>query len=296
METQKPTPEEAASFRWGGTRARPRKGIEAVFKQSETYLKPPGCALRTRREIPSCPLTPRCTPSHPRSSCKTKWPAQGISVEIECCERCNIYILDPCDQVQIADCVDCRVVVGPCVGSLFLMDSKNCTFAVAAKQVRLRDVVDSELRVFAPTSECLVLEASKGLRIGPWDVAYPGLAAQFASSGWAPGSVNFWDQVYDFSPPEAGQPKHWEKLGDAAEGRWCELSLTPEGTSAVSPDCAARREKRERASEVPRGARLSGRRARLSSRQVCAAAPWPSLAPRRPPSRVASARAHRPTA
>ncbi len=196
--------EEAASFRWGGTRARPRKKIEANWLKEQTYLKPPG-------------------------SCKTKFPSQGISVEVECCEKCNIYVLDPCDQVQIADCVDCRIVVGPCVGSVFLLDCKRCTFSIAAVQLRLRDVYDSTLSVFAPTDECVVLEASDRLQIGAWDVAYPGLAAQFGTAKWAPGAHNFCDRIYDFSPPEAGQQPHWTKLAAHADGRWCELKLSPEG-------------------------------------------------------------------
>ena len=85
----RPTKEEAESFNWGGTRARPRKKIEAVFKKNEVYLKPPG----------SC----------------TKWPGVSVNVSIECCESCQIFILDTTEQVQIADCKDCRIVVGPCV-------------------------------------------------------------------------------------------------------------------------------------------------------------------------------------
>ena len=38
----------------------------------------------------------------------------------------------------------------------------------------------SAMRVFAPRFECVVIETSKRLRIGAWDVAYAGLAAQFA--------------------------------------------------------------------------------------------------------------------
>ena len=33
--SDKPSEEEVASFKWGGTRARPRKGIEAVFRTGE---------------------------------------------------------------------------------------------------------------------------------------------------------------------------------------------------------------------------------------------------------------------
>ena len=51
-----------------------RRGIEGAPKRGETYLKPPG-------------------------SCKTKWPVLGISVEVECCEDCAVYVLDVCEQV-----------------------------------------------------------------------------------------------------------------------------------------------------------------------------------------------------
>ena len=43
-----------------------------------------------------------------------------------------------CEQVQIAECRNCRVVVGPCVGSVFLLDSVGCTFSIAAKQAARR--------------------------------------------------------------------------------------------------------------------------------------------------------------
>ena len=200
----KPEPEEVASYTWGGQRARPRKGIEGTTKRDETYLKPPG-------------------------SCLTKYPNLGINVDIECCEKCSIYILDPCERVQISECTDCRIVVAPCVGSLMLFDCKRCTMTVASKQVRLRDCHDCDLRVFAAAHECVVIETSKNLRIGAWDVAYKGLAAQFASTGWftsgTPGSyVNHSSAIHDFSPPPGGG-KNWSALGADASGRWCELSV-----------------------------------------------------------------------
>ena len=68
-----PTPEEAASFEWGGTRARPRKKIEKVVKKNATYLKPPG-------------------------SCNSKWADVSVSINIECCEASTIAILDPTSQ------------------------------------------------------------------------------------------------------------------------------------------------------------------------------------------------------
>ena len=54
------------------------------------------------------------------------------------------------EQVQISDCKNCRVIVGPCAGSVFFMDCTGCRITAAAKQIRVRDCVDCELRTFAP--------------------------------------------------------------------------------------------------------------------------------------------------
>ena len=198
-EANKPTAEEIASLRFGGTRARPRKGIEAVTVTGKTFLKPPG-------------------------SCLTRWPGLGVAVEVECCADCHIYVLDPTERVQISECKNCRIVVGPCVGSLMLFDCTDCTVAIAASQVRLRDCFDCELRVFAPSSESVVIETCKRLTIGGWDVAYPGLSAHFATARWQPNATNHSSSVYDFSPPEGGG-KNWSPVGVDAKGRWCELKI-----------------------------------------------------------------------
>ena len=205
--------EEKASFKWGGTRARPRKKIERVMKKGETYLKPPG-------------------------SCLTKWPDLGVGVDVECCEECNIYVLDACEQVQISECVKCRIVIGPCVGSVMIFDCIDCTVSLASKQTRLRDCTGCELRCYAPTYECIVIETSKSLKFGCWDVAYPGLASQFVKAAaleWS-ATTNHWDRIFDFSPPEGKGNLNWSKLPLLdPQGRWCELAeITPEGVSGGS--------------------------------------------------------------
>lgn len=161
-----PSSEEIASFRWGGVRARPRKKIEGKTLTGATYLKPPG-------------------------SLGSRWPGLGISIEIECCDDCQIYILDKTEQVQIADCKNCRVVVGPCVGSVFFMDCVGCTFSVAAKQIRLRDVTSSELRIYAPTHECAVVEVRGRNSLSARRTAQPSLsspAAPHRTHGLSPDS------------------------------------------------------------------------------------------------------------
>ena len=206
-EPDTPGADELASFKFGGTRARPRKGIEGKTVRNETYLKPPG-------------------------SCGSKWTKQGVSISVQCCEECEIFVLDVTSQVQISDCTDCRIVIGPCTGSVMLLDCIGCTVSVAAQQVRLRDCRVTELRAFAPTDESIIIETSSIVRFRAWDVAYPQLTAQFRAAGWL-GVDNNWDKVYDFSPPEPGEPANWELVDDKeqAEARWSELAVAPQGLS-----------------------------------------------------------------
>lgn len=147
----------------------------------------------------------------------------------------------PC-RVQISDCVDCRIIVGPCTGSVFLLDCTGCTISVAAKQLRLRDCTHCTLRTYAPTSESVVIETCHDLRFGAWDVAYAGLSAQFAAIPDWDVKRNFWNKIYDFSPPaEATAPKHYTLLPIShnvleRQGckRWSELTLAPEGLTGGS--------------------------------------------------------------
>lgn len=210
--SDKPTPEEAASFEWGGTRARPRKKIEKVMKKGATYLKPPG-------------------------SCNSKWKDVSVAINIECCEESTIAILDTTSQVQISDCVNCRIIVGPCTGSVFLLECTNCTISIAAKQLRLRDCFNCTFRTYAPTSESVVIETCKDLKFGAWEVCYSGLAAQFAGiPDWDP-KKNFWNKIYDFSPPaEPSAPKNYSLLPvnyglleEQGFARWSELTFSAEG-------------------------------------------------------------------
>ena len=210
MAATEPTKEEAASFRWGGQRARPRKGIEKITKKKETYLKPPG-------------------------SCNSKWPDVSIAVDIECCEDSTIAILDTTSQVQISDCIDCRIIVGPCTGSVFLLDCTRCTVSLAAKQVRLRDCFDCTFRTYVPTREGIVIETSKDVRFGAWDVAYSGLNKQFAATAWDAHACH-WDKVYDFSPPAEKGAKNYTLLPtnvglleEQGLSRWSDVTCAPEG-------------------------------------------------------------------
>lgn len=130
--------------------------------------------------------------------------------------------------MQVADCVDCRVVVAPVSGSVFVLDCTRCVLSIAAKQIRLRNVTDCELRVFVPNPEGLIFEASTRVTVGPWEVSYEELASQYVMAGMDHEKENHWRRVYDFSPdPEGG--RHWSFVDEREGEKRVALSWSAEG-------------------------------------------------------------------
>ena len=151
---------------------------------------------------------------------------------------------------QVAECVNCRIVIGPCTGDVFLMDCEGCTFSVAASQIRLRNVTDSELRVHMPNREGFIIEASHGIRVGPWDVGFDGDARAFGAAGMALGADNFWDVVYDFTKDVSYGRPHWTYVPPDQRAPRTRLLLRPSGycggsVEALAADAAAVEEAEE---------------------------------------------------
>jgi hypothetical protein len=107
-------------------------------------------------------------------------------------------------------------VLGPCEDSVFVRDCNNCTVHVIAQQLRLRGCVDCTFFLWVPTDP--VIEASHGLRIGQWHLAYPGLTAHMRSAKLNPDDTNKWSQVYDFTPDADGEGEvHWRRVATHPE-------------------------------------------------------------------------------
>lgn len=52
---------------------------------------------------------------------------------------------------QVDDCVGCRIIIGPCAGSVFVRDCKDCDVYVASQQLRTRNCERINFRVFCAT-------------------------------------------------------------------------------------------------------------------------------------------------
>jgi len=124
--------------------------------------------------------------------------------------------------VTVDKCKNCTFVIGPIKGSVFLRDCENCTVHVACQQFRCRDFNNSTVYLY--TSNDPIIEASRGLKFGPFNVGYPGLRQQAEAANLAV-LDNKWELVFDFS---ALTGDHSEKFTQIPPDEWStELQTIP---------------------------------------------------------------------
>ncbi|KAJ1633132.1 tubulin binding cofactor C-like domain-containing protein, partial [Pavlovales sp. CCMP2436] len=117
------------------------------------------------------------------------------NVELEDLNNCEVLLLDVTSQVTIDRCKDCRILIGPTDGSVFIRDSTSCMISLACHQLRTRATTHCDLFVHTLGP---IVETSSGIRFERWNVWYPGQARHFANAKLDP-LVNNWNDVYDFN-------------------------------------------------------------------------------------------------
>eukprot|EP00826_Nyctotherus_ovalis_P041347 TRINITY_DN4147_c0_g1_i1.p1 TRINITY_DN4147_c0_g1~~TRINITY_DN4147_c0_g1_i1.p1 ORF type:complete len:245 (-),score=72.96 TRINITY_DN4147_c0_g1_i1:445-1179(-) len=129
----------------------------------------------------------------------TRNPGQinGQQFIIDTCKNCRILLKDYTPAVNMYLCEDCEVYIGPCSGSVYIRNSKNCRVVVATAQLRVYNCYNFDLLVFS-TSDPSIEQCSE-LRFGCFDFAYAELKEQFKQARlnvWN----SVWSEVYDFTP------------------------------------------------------------------------------------------------
>ncbi|KAF5827653.1 tubulin binding cofactor C-domain-containing protein, partial [Dunaliella salina] len=140
-----------------------------------------------------------------------------------------VYVCDHSSQVQIDDCVNCKIFIGPCDGSVFIRDTMNCSLCVYCRQLRTRDCRNLDISLFCATQPSL--ETSTGIQIAPWNGSYPGIEEHMRLAHLDT-AKNMWDQVYDFSAGVEldGDVQHW-RLNHDPQPQW----TTPLSAPAAAP-------------------------------------------------------------
>lgn len=164
----------------------------------------------------------------------------SAAITIDYCEDCRVHLdsthmhsLLPqffvlhLTRLGALECVRAQFFVGPCESSVFLRDTKRCSFIVACQQLRLRDCHSLDMLLYVSASQPII-EASTAIRIGCFNFHYFSLAQQFTAAG-----LNVWDSqwsnVHDFHQGQiaAGEKgkegDHWSYL--PPETSWRDLGF-----------------------------------------------------------------------
>lgn len=122
----------------------------------------------------------------------------GQAFEISECSQSTLVIMDMCEQVQIDEVHNCRIFIGACASSVFIRNCSNCVFYTCCRQLRLRDVSQSNFYTYSMSE--IHIEYSTLLRFAPFNGGYPEQSAHFQSINLDP-SCNLWYDIYDHNDP-----------------------------------------------------------------------------------------------
>ncbi|KAF5839280.1 tubulin binding cofactor C-domain-containing protein [Dunaliella salina] len=75
----------------------------------------------------------------------------GQAFMIDECADCDLYVLDRCAAVTIDDSKNCRIFIGPTDGSIFMRNCTNVKCCFIGRQIRLRDVTNSNVALLCRT-------------------------------------------------------------------------------------------------------------------------------------------------
>lgn len=124
----------------------------------------------------------------------------GQQFIIDKCTGSCILVLDHTATVNVDDCEKCLIVIGPCRGSVFLRDCKECTVFCACQQFRTRDCFSLDVFLFCASKP--IIESSKYIRFRSLVLSYDKLEEHMMQACLSP-FINSWDKVYDFTPGES---------------------------------------------------------------------------------------------
>ncbi|XP_023679679.1 protein XRP2-like [Paramormyrops kingsleyae] len=135
----------------------------------------------------------------------------GQQFVIQNCENCNIYIFDHSASINIEECVNCRIVLGPVKGCVSFHGCQDIKCVVACQQFRAQDCKKMDVFIYCATQP--IIESSTGFRFGCYQYYYPELAFHFKDAELSIFNNN-WSNVQDLTP--ASSEANWSLLSEDA--------------------------------------------------------------------------------
>lgn len=95
-------------------------------------------------------------------------------VVLSACRDMSIYICRPVRHVKIMDCINCIIMTAPAVGVVSLDRCERVKLSCVCDLLRMSNCLDSLVNVYTPRSPVLMGD-NRGIQLGPFNSAYPGL-------------------------------------------------------------------------------------------------------------------------
>ena len=128
-----------------------------------------------------------------------------------------MYLLDYTSEVEVTNCNNCQIFIGPVDGPAIFDSCHNCKVAVACQQFQAKGCEECDFGIYCATGP--TLSGCSSIKFSYWAGAYPGLSQHFALANLDP-TKNQWNRVYDASASNDGpanfviiqesQPQPWE--------------------------------------------------------------------------------------
>mmetsp|Transcript_31942 Transcript_31942/g.36632 ORF Transcript_31942/g.36632 Transcript_31942/m.36632 type:complete len:706 (+) Transcript_31942:368-2485(+) len=104
------------------------------------------------------------------------------------CSDVHMYLLQPFENVTIAACTGCTIVVGAVAGLLHVVDCDRTKITTAARRILVSNSCDTVMCVFTPTSPLFVGD-NRSCQFAPYNTYYEGLREDLLATGLAAAAV-----------------------------------------------------------------------------------------------------------
>eukprot|EP00890_Picochlorum_soloecismus_P000365 jgi/Picsp_1/1329/NSC_04809-R1_protein xrp2 len=143
---------------------------------------------------------------------------------------CTVFLLDYTSEVEVSDCENCQIFIGPVDGPALFQGCRNCHVSSASQQFQAKECACCDFGLYCATGPTLT--SCQQITIGCWSGAYAGLGTHFSKANLDP-SKNDFGKVYDASQVE-GQEMNYKLVMEPqpawvvdVEGLSAELAENP---------------------------------------------------------------------
>lgn len=107
---------------------------------------------------------------------------------------------------------NCKVYVGPVLGSVLIEEVEECLFVIASHQIRIHDAKKSDFYLRCRSRP--IIERSSGVRFAPYRLCYDGIESDLKESN-LDDDTGSWANVDDFQWLRAIQSPNWSILPES---------------------------------------------------------------------------------